>query len=128
VEWVSAGRADTGFVLGGTNGDTITCNFDGRIRIHYTVGLFAVSIPAFIEATAHAELNGATIQRSGSFSANVAPAGTGLLGQDTACNVCEVVVTSGDTIKVAITPNAGGALQTSVPYSGIVIERLQEND
>ena len=128
IEWVNAGRSDTGFTLGGTNGDTITVGFDGRVRIHMHCYWQLDTAPGFVEAFTQPELSGVVITRGGFISSHLSIGGTGLLGYGGGASVCEAVVTNGDTIKVHTTVNAGGALDLLAGYSGIVVERIQGND
>lgn len=127
IEWVTASRADTGFTLGGTNGDRITFGFAGRIRVSYHAYWQLDSPPAFVEAVTIANLNGSAINRSRSLSSHLSINGTGLAGYGGVNVEFETVVASSDYLEVETTVSAGGALDLPDNYNGIIVERIQGN-
>lgn len=125
VEWNGARDADTGFSWGGTNNDTCTVSFAGRVRIHFSASLHIDTLSTVAVANIRILKNGTLIPGSLRRADCIDTATLALIGGCTlAAEVVDTVAVN-DTLTFEVRSESGSTLQVEADGASCTIQRLQ---
>jgi hypothetical protein len=125
VEWNGSRDADTGFTWGGTNNDTCTVGFAGRVRIAYSISVHISTLSLVAVANARILINGTLVPGSLRRSDCIDTAGLALIGGTTLSAEVVATVASSDTITVEVRSESGDTLQVEADGASVSVTRLQ---